>query len=103
MVYISLSDNDLLQRYPVEGEAVFAEIEADLRTIAAELTDVRADVRLILAGYDILNFDRSAFYQDMAQLTLAWHYPLRRYYIYPNGRSDLTFSFHIPLDLEGIK
>lgn len=67
-VYISLSGNDLLQRYPLEGEAVFAEIETDLRTIADELTAVRADVRIILAGYDILNFGRSPFCQDAAQL-----------------------------------
>lgn len=67
-VYISLSGNDLLQRYPLEGEAVFTEVEADLRTIADELIATRADVRLILAGYDILNFGRSDFCQDAAQL-----------------------------------
>lgn len=67
VVYISLSGNDLLQQYPAEGMAVFTGIEADLRTIVETLIAARPDVRILFAGYDIVNFGRSDFCQSVAQ------------------------------------
>ncbi|MEW5989073.1 MAG: SGNH/GDSL hydrolase family protein [Chloroflexota bacterium] len=61
IVYISLGGNDLVGQYATLGDAVFTEIEADLRFIVDELVTTRPNVVIILAGYDVLNFDKSAF------------------------------------------
>ncbi len=75
VVYISLSGNDVLQQYPTEGMAVFEGIEADLRAIVDALVAARPDVRILLAGYDILNFDRSEFCQTVAQTIFGSNAP----------------------------
>lgn len=68
VVYVSLGGNDLIQGYISQGNAVFDQIETDLRTISTELTSVRPDVTVVFAAYDILKMDKSLFCLVSAQL-----------------------------------
>lgn len=75
VLYISLGGNDLLTGYASQGEAIYDQIDADLRTIVAEVVSVRSDVRIIFAAYDILKMDKSLFCLVSAQTFLGSFLP----------------------------
>lgn len=60
-VFISIGGNDLVGQYPSLGSGVFAQVEADLRTVIDRILAVRPDVEILMAGYDVLKFDKSDF------------------------------------------
>lgn len=65
-VLISLGGNDLVNDYPDIGDAVFPRIDSDLREIVEELISVNSNVKIILAGYDIGNIEKSQYCIDWA-------------------------------------
>lgn len=75
VLYISLGGNDLLTGYASQGEAIYDQIDADLRTIVTEVVSVRSDVRIIFAAYDILKMDKSLFCLVSAQTFLGSFLP----------------------------
>jgi len=64
IVLFSLGGNDFLSKYKIdmndaEKEEVFAEVRLHLFEIAQLILDDRDDIRIIIVGYDLPNFDES--------------------------------------------
>jgi len=61
-VFLSAGGNDLLGSWKKsysaeETEKIFTDVAANLRIIIKELTQVRPDIQIVVAGYDYPNFD----------------------------------------------
>lgn len=59
-VTISLGGIDLVGGYPGLGSGVFPAIEASLRTVVDRILGVKPSLQIVLLGYDILEWDKSA-------------------------------------------
>lgn len=59
-VTISLGGNDLVGGYPGLGYGVFQQIEDDLQVIVDRVLAAKPSVQIVLLGYDVLKWDKSA-------------------------------------------